>query len=238
MRGNPGFGSWLSSSTKVYPRACGGTVIQRVGGYFKRGLSPRVRRNRRRLGRERVVHGSIPARAGEPQRRRARAGPLGVYPRACGGTLHRETGISPIVGLSPRVRGNLLSPHRIPEEMRSIPARAGEPCWPTALTCATKVYPRACGGTIAFDPDTRVLTGLSPRVRGNRVFSNNTLLLLRSIPARAGEPQRSSLTPWGCPVYPRACGGTRLSDGGGNSNAGLSPRVRGNRRPALWVPNR
>ena len=52
-----------------------------------------------------------------------------------------------------------------------------------------------------------------------------------SIPACAGEPPSHPSTDLRIKVYPRVCGGTKLSAGKLNADAGLSPRVRGNRAP-------
>ena len=70
-----------------------------------------------------------------------------VYPRACGGTLPFLLHPAPVMGLSPRVRGNLTvfgTPH---VHFGSIPARAGELDGVWYASCALRVYPRACGGT-------------------------------------------------------------------------------------------
>ena len=72
-------------------------------------------------------------------------------------------------GLSPRVRGN---PDLIAERLarqRSIPARAGEPHVTLFIPPESEVYPRACGGTFAVPLYPLSSSGLSPRVRGNRV---------------------------------------------------------------------
>ena len=54
------------SSVRVYPRACGGTLLAPQANLSEKGLSPRVRGNRIwRLERD-ADAGSIPARAGEP----------------------------------------------------------------------------------------------------------------------------------------------------------------------------
>ena len=74
-------------------------------------------------------------------------------------------------------------------------------------------------------------SGLSPRVRGNRRPAVPDALAPGSIPACAGEPG------WSCRrwcrgrVYPRVCGGTPGAVGHQSPRMGLSPRVRGNRRP-------
>ena len=53
-----------------------------------------------------MVGRSIPACAGEPSETRERMSWLGVYPRVCGGTPPTGLTYGPIIGLSPRVRGN------------------------------------------------------------------------------------------------------------------------------------
>ena len=76
---------------------------------------------------------------------------------------------------------------------------------------AGEVYPRACGGTI---PHHRLITptsGLSPRLRGNRVPSVMRGGNVRSVPAPAGEPSRNPEFLRRSKVCPRACGGTAAS---------------------------
>ena len=152
------------------------------------GLSPRVRGNHVPGRLWRVNIGSIPARAGEPITWSRRFFRQWVYPRACGGTAAGTSGGQGAGGLSPRVRGNRLNVRLWGIDSRSIPARAGEPpIWPTYRTSG-KVYPRACGGTIAREPLFPDTEGLSPRVRGNRLRLTTAQYDHRSIPARAGEP--------------------------------------------------
>ena len=85
-----------------------------------------------------------------------------------------------------------------------------------------------CGGTFIVFRSSGSLTGLSPRVRGNRRVGGGLYELVGSIPACAGEPSCSSSS---CPsrgVYPRVCGGTGGIFCRVAGSAGLSPRVRGN----------
>ena len=70
---------------------------------------------------------SIPACAGEPPVGTITAASDTLYPRVCGGTTWAMPGILPMVGLSPRVRGNPVTPRPYPRCLRSIPACAGEP---------------------------------------------------------------------------------------------------------------
>ena len=53
---------------------------------------------------------------------------------------------------------------------------------------ASRVYPRACGGTACVAMVQTLRRGLSPRVRGNRHARPRAAKAWGSIPARAGEP--------------------------------------------------
>ena len=151
----------------VYPRACGGTTPTIPLGRIPAGLSPRVRGNPASIQREDQLLGSIPARAGEPCWTDGATMWLSVYPRACGGTVNATTRSSAFEGLSPRVRGNLERSVRIPLRAGSIPARAGEPATRPHSQETSRVYPRACGGTVVCGSVPHPTGGLSPRVRGN-----------------------------------------------------------------------
>ena len=206
--GEPWSRNSAARGCRVYPRACGGTTPSNAAVTSSRGLSPRVRGNPHPIDRNGNQIGSIPARAGEPGPRRSIRPAPWVYPRACGGTAQGFHDAVAGMGLSPRVRGNLV---RVPawlSSVGSIPARAGEPAVRATDVIADGVYPRACGGT-GFHHARKVCTwGLSPRVRGNPLGVHAVERELGSIPARAGEPRRGIPTASMFGVYPRACGGT------------------------------
>ena len=151
-----------------------------------------------------------------------------VYPRACGGTTIIPSSATLVLGLSPRLRGNRPLPLATRFSLRSIPAPAGEPSRRGAWRNSTWVYPRACGGTDDPPGMASGSSGLSPRLRGNRVRPRGATAGAGSIPAPAGEPFVWSLAKPAWSVYPRACGGTNVSDQGNMSVGGLSPRLRGN----------
>ena len=152
--------------------------------------------------------GSIPARAGEPSPTSISFLAIGVYPRACGGTLSARRRRSHHPGLSSRVRGNRSGNIGGVIQGGSILARAGEPTAEKSALSVEWVYPRACGGTHDKSAVAGNLKGLSSRVRGNRVLTAVMSPVPGSILARAGEPMPGDTTP-SCPrVYPRACGGT------------------------------
>ena len=174
----------------VYPRVCGGTMSRALRAMARRGLSPRVRGNRRCRCSGGVHIGSIPA---------------------CGGGTARPPDFHrKLVGLSPRVRGNrgLAAPAYL--KPRSIPACAGEPAVYRGRKPARQVYPRVCGGTFLATFSVTFVVGLSPRVRGKpghyrrrpcaagvypRVCGGTLGTVPppckgnRSIPACAGEPR-------------------------------------------------
>ena len=175
--------------------------------------------------------GSIPACAGEPVRCQPIHHRSSVYPRVCGGTSSGSRTSAQSTGLSPRVRGNHLRGADLSVADRSIPACAGEPQWYNCSPTCFRVYPRVCGGTRGANLRGADLSGLSPRVRGNRLSSRSGGLATRSIPACAGEPAVCGVRLLSVTVYPRVCGGTWHGFKTAYGCHGLSPRVRGNHRP-------
>ena len=148
--GEPGVGLPPGWRPRVYPRVCGGTCggvsIADTAG----GLSPRVRGNQSDDADGGVNAGSIPACAGEPGGRGRCRIRGGVYPRVCGGTAVGAEDAAGFGGLSPRVRGNRRITGAGARRVGSIPACAGEPGWCCAGEVGWGVYPRVCGGTVAW----------------------------------------------------------------------------------------
>ena len=64
--GEPSFRLRRSSTSRVYPRVCGGTAVALSRMNSKTGLSPRVRGNPCGIAADLYDEGSIPACAGEP----------------------------------------------------------------------------------------------------------------------------------------------------------------------------
>ena len=145
--GEPGYGNSQSRRGSVYPRVCGGTWCGDECWAAGVGLSPRVRGNHRAVRFPVRPDGSIPACAGEPIPHIPGAESIRVYPRVCGGTISSMREIPCISGLSPRVRGNPRESDLSIEQLRSIPACAGEPGDLPGRTRPARVYPRVCGGT-------------------------------------------------------------------------------------------
>ena len=130
-----------------YPRVCGGTGSMNAIPPQETGLSPRVRGNLLDDGVRGVIEGTIPACAGEPDPQRGRHVSRGDYPRVCGGTRNRRNSDDSILGLSPRVRGNLSRRRGAGMLRGTIPACAGEPAPAFRTRMTIRDYPRVCGGT-------------------------------------------------------------------------------------------
>ena len=126
----------------------------------------------------------------------------------CGGTVINLARKLAEEGLSPRVRGNLSGDQLVRPGMGSIPACAGEPPTSQRSMTAARVYPRVCGGTSRTVSPGSVNSGLSPRVRGNRLPADRRSDPGGSIPACAGEPYTQGSAHLKKAVYPRVCGGT------------------------------
>ena len=122
--------------------------------------------------------------------------------------------------------------------MGSIPAGAGEPRDRLARQHAAGVYPRGCGGASSGTIQSWPIAGLSPRVRGSHLASDEFSGRCGSIPAGAGEPLRDLVDLSGTRVYPRGCGGAAEGLPVIRDELGLSPRVRGSHGRAVEVHSR
>ena len=85
--GEPSPGSRERRLDRVYPRACGGTLLHFCKWIAATGLSPRLRGNQLPFPLGLIYLRSIPAPAGEPYRGCRSPVLSPVYPRACGGTM-------------------------------------------------------------------------------------------------------------------------------------------------------
>ena len=206
----------------VYPRVCGGNLPAPLSRSRLRGLSPRVRGKPHTRRQPQIRPGSIPACAGETQRRGNHRRSAKVYPRVCGGNRERNNALLRRKGLSPRVRGKPGHPAAGDSGGRSIPACAGETAIANGWGEVSWVYPRVCGGNPAAGPPSPDWPALSPRVRGKPA-------------SRIPHPASRILK-----VYPRVCGGTGAQVVDVHDVYGLSPRVRGNppTQPAPPTPSR
>ena len=156
VRGNPHcYGSdTVIGCYRVYPRVCGATIrharaVSLIAGTL---VYPRVCGATTLRAAVRVAQraGSIPACAGQPR------------------MLLQGPG-SPLMGLSPRVRGNHYPATRnLPANPAGLSPRVrGNLMWTSSNLYASRtgVYPRVCGATILGSSPLVISVGLSPRVR-------------------------------------------------------------------------
>ena len=153
------------------------------------------------------------------------------------------------------MRGNLVICRIRTGQGGSIPAHAGEPPLSAIAANASRVYPRACGGTAAtsFGPERPSwvypracggtepgdypgppLAGLSPRMRGNHVPARRPIRIIGgSIPAHAGEPVLNRNLPVAATGSIPAHAGEPRSRSGIVLISRVYPRACGGTRPEL-----
>ena len=132
-----------------------------------------------------------------------------------------------IDGSSPRVRGKPVIQRVHVDLPRIIPARAGQTFQRSKTWQPTPDHPRACGANLWLLPVTWLLPGSSPRVRGKPRFGRAESVVLRIIPARAGQTRFLKPDTVMMSDHPRACGANLELATSADVNAGSSPRVRG-----------
>ena len=218
-------------NSRAYPRVCGATTEGQSHPIQALGLSPRVRGNLFRAASSNSSVGPIPACAGQPARVNPLAWRLGAYPRVCGATVTVCKSLHGLLGLSPRVRGNLNPLAWRLGRRGPIPACAGQPFLRISACSSSGAYPRVCGATVTMPEKNMGTKGLSPRVRGNRWSRSAAVSHSGPIPACAGQPSTDAGGSATTRAYPRVCGATGTLMGGYADDLGLSPRVRGNQLP-------
>ena len=112
-------------------------------------------------------------------------------------------------------------------KVRFIPAGAGNTRKSFVYSLPTPVHPRRCG---EHRSDFRVFSsanGSSPQVRGTRFHVTVSPLLIRFIPAGAGNTADKILRVHGFSVHPRRCGEHWTYHKNRAGEAGSSPQVRG-----------
>ena len=170
---------------------------------------------------------SIPACAGEPDAPPVDSTGGEVDPRVCGGAEMLAIMCGIWMGRSPRVRGSPTASASPAAWCGSIPACAGEPM--IMNTCITHcgVDPRVRGGAGHLYWSVLICAGRSPRTRGSPLCLAVNRILLRSIPAYAGEPVLRFAV-WRHPVVdPRVRGGAEAWCVDATDEMGRSPRTRG-----------
>ena len=155
------------------------------------------------------------------------------HPRACGANFRPVSRGCSRFGSSPRVRGKRCKLRQLKQQIRIIPARAGQTHERKEMQKRASDHPRACGANDFLIAGANVGCGSSPRVRGKPVTPAASPLRRRIIPARAVQTRERQQTRGHRTDHPRACGANSDGHRGEWGPDGSSPRVRGKRSPAL-----
>ena len=130
-------------------------------------------------------------------------------------------------GSSPRLRGTDCRYNNGNYGGRFIPALAGNRTPLSTSPLMYSVHPRACGEQWTIVPVCSISCGSSPRLRGTVGEIGEAHVVLRFIPALAGNrPVVIMLICWP-PVHPRACGEQESMVNRTAEGSGSSPRLRG-----------
>ena len=155
-----------STLPSVHPRACGEQMVIQRFGSPPTGSSPRLRGTVDSHGLELGRHRFIPAPAGNSNKARFSVSRETVHPRACGEQLHDDVTTEVTAGSSPRLRGTGGDVRSVNQDVRFIPAPAGNSMTLHLANSACSVHPRACGEQFLPRPNRPLIPGSSPRLRG------------------------------------------------------------------------
>ena len=170
-----------------HPRGCGEHTFSASNCAGVRGSSPRMRGTPVYDGVHFVVHGIIPADAGNTNRQGKKRGRSQDHPRGCGEHKEMDFAAWNKGGSSPRMRGTLTRIASISPRTRIIPADAGNTAPAALFWTGTGDHPRGCGEHAMYRVAANESWGSSPRMRGTPPRGLWTCVCTRIIPADAGN---------------------------------------------------
>ena len=172
---------------RAYPRIRGGNTKNVAFPGVFRGLSPHTRGKPVQEAIAGVLHGPIPAYAGETSAESHRGRTPRAYPRIRGGNSSRKSSTNPALGLSPHTRGKRPNRLDFGPAVGPIPAYAGETMSWCRRVQTLGAYPRIRGGNVDAAHDVNLVLGLSPHTRGTLHAVIPSPKSVGPIPAYAGE---------------------------------------------------
>ena len=175
--------------------------------------------------------GLIPAGAGNIGDARPRGIPRRAHPRRCG--EHGTNGNAGAIfsGSSPQVRGTSFVLASDGEDLRLIPAGAGNMMLISVSVSVLRAHPRRCGEHSVRSPDVQSYTGSSPQVRGTFGREPRHGVAHRLIPAGAGNIRAGRYNCSVIEAHPRRCGEHSRELNLVHDQTGSSPQVRGTLLP-------
>ncbi len=218
------------SGARVDPRVRGAAAKVVLTRGRCSGRSPRARGSPVAPLALRLVKGSIPACAGQPDAFALVGHLSGVDPRVRGAAPPSWRPRARQSGRSPRARGSRPVAWLRRAALGSIPACAGQPLWCARRARDSRVDPRVRGAAPDVEPIRSASRGRSPRARGSRRAGRVRDAGRGSIPACAGQPDEDQV-PLGHPgVDPRVRGAAAATSTADDVSTGRSPRARGSHR--------
>ena len=211
----------------VHPRVCGERFNRRRIPGCDAGSSPRVRGTLPHPADPHAVARFIPACAGNAPCPSSSQTPFAVHPRVCGERACAGFESAWLHGSSPRVRGTPAAGGLVSVSSRFIPACAGNAFLLLRSACMPPVHPRVCGERSVGSIRITSAPGSSPRVRGTLSCRWFGYVLVRFIPACAGNAASPTVRALRIAVHPRVCGERAVEAGRYAGRSGSSPRVRG-----------
>ncbi len=169
----------------------------------------------------------IPAGAGNTLREGVRVTRTAVHPRRRGEHFFSVMPFRGKPGSSPQARGT--RPELEPEGavLRFIPAGAGNTQRPQRQQSRPPVHPRRRGEHIAQLTVGTAASGSSPQARGTPARRLVYPIVLRFIPAGAGNTPSERQAKWRASVHPRRRGEHSVGHPEGDERGGSSPQARG-----------
>ena len=161
-----------------------------------------------------------------------------VHPRMRGEHSNYHVGVVIDSGPSPHARGTHHASGVVHAAHRSIPACAGNTSSLRSWARRSPVHPRMRGEHGGACPDFGTITGPSPHARGTRLHRRTVALILRSIPACAGNTTDRWLTRKIHAVHPRMRGEHMARASPTIPRTGPSPHARGTRPSSRRRPPR
>ena len=196
------------------------------------GSSPRMRGTPYRRSSVCLLHGIIPAYAGNT--------PVSCFldlrfwdhPRVCGEHCATAFTMFSVSGSSPRMRGTPFSGSLLIAWLGIIPAYAGNTAIFHEFPSYIWDHPRVCGEHHDCTRRACPSVGSSPRMRGTRERHDRRFSRRGIIPAYAGNTLTSVRKSLESGDHPRVCGEHLGVKNGKSHSKGSSPRMRGTRRLA------
>ena len=216
----------------VHPRSRGEHVADPGFRIANPGSSPLARGTPRPQPARRPAHRFIPARAGNTSSLLGMRIRSSVHPRSrgehcpCRSTRPRSSGSSPLA------RGTRAPRPLRPDDVRFIPARAGNTRSAMPAPMPRAVHPRSRGEHLSAAQYALGRVGSSPLARGTRAPAAVPARDHRFIPARAGNTGAARVLRSRRPVHPRSRGEHGFTHLCYDGQYGSSPLARGTPRPA------